>query len=236
VEKFHLGDTAVGRRIGEGRNGPLDTEIVGVVHDAKYSSVRQDVPALLYRPYRQNEELMAAYYYLRTAQPPETLLSAISPVVAEQDPGVPVRDLATLPDQVRDNVFLDRMISLLSAAFALLATLMAALGLYGVLAYTIQQRTREFGLRMALGADPADLGGMVLRQVARMTIIGGALGLTAALGLGTAAQSLLFGLESYDPAVALGSAVLLAGVALAAGLVPAMKAARTDPMRALRSL
>jgi ABC-type antimicrobial peptide transport system permease subunit len=154
--------------------------------------------------------------------------------VAEQDPGVPVRDLMTMPDQVRDDLFLDRMISLLSASFAALATIMAALGLYGVLAYTTAQRTREFGLRMALGAEASQVRALILWQVARMTFVGGAMGLVAALAIGTAAQSMLFGLDGFDPLVLGLSVSLLAAVALGAGLLPANRAARTEPMRALR--
>ncbi|MCC7176994.1 MAG: ABC transporter permease [Acidobacteria bacterium] len=235
VRKFDLGASAVGVRMGDGRSGPTDTEIVGVVRDAKYSDVKGDVPALVYRPYRQNPALFASYFYVRSAQPPEALLAALPRVVAEQDPAVPVRDLMTMSEQVRDNVFLDRMISLLSASFAVLATLMAALGLYGVLAYATAQRTREFGLRMALGAAPAQLRALILWQVARMTMVGGVLGLAAALALGTAVRSLLFGLDGYDPVVVGLSVVLLAVVAVGAGLLPAVRAARTDPMQALRA-
>ena len=165
---------------------------------------------------------------------PETVLASLPPLVAGIDPNIPVRDLITVPDQVRDNVFLDRMISLLSASFATLATLMAALGLYGVLAYTIAQRTREFGLRMALGADPSQLRALILRQVGRMTIVGGALGLGAASALASAARSLLFGLDAYDPLVVGVSVGLLTVVAFGAGLLPAIRAARINPVRALR--
>jgi predicted permease len=234
VKKFELGGSAIGRHVALTQGAPLDIEIVGIVRDAKYSNVKRDVPALVYRPYRQNPALFAAYFYARTAMPPEAMLVSLPAVVASIDPGVPVRDLMTLPEQVRDNVFLDRLISLLSASFATLATLMAALGLYGVLAYTIAQRTREFGLRMALGADPAQLRGLVLWQVARMTLIGGTIGLAAALGLGTAARSLLYGLEGYDPLVVSLSVVLLMLVAFGAGLLPALRASRINPVRALR--
>ena len=136
--------------------------------------------------------------------------------------------------QVRENVFLDRMISTLSAGFAVLATLLAAVGLYGVLAYTVTQRTREFGLRMALGADGAMVRGLVLRQVLRMTAIGAGIGLVMAVALGRGAQSLLFQLQGWDPAVLTSSAVLLAFVALGAGLLPALRASRVEPMTALR--
>ena len=139
-----------------------------------------------------------------------------------------------MPQQVRENVFLDRFLTTLSAAFAVLATLLAAVGLYGVLAYTVAQRTREIGLRMALGADGGRVRRMVLARVGRLTVVGGVIGLAAALGLGHLARSLLYGLEGQDPVVLALSVVLLALVALGAGLVPAFKASRIDPMRALR--
>ncbi len=125
------------------------------------------------------------------------------------------------------------VISILSAAFAALATLLAAIGLYGVLAYTVAQRTREIGLRMALGADGGRVRGMVMRQVGRMTLIGGAVGLTLAIGLGRLAGSLLFELESADPLVMIVAVVALSLVALGAGAIPAWRASRIEPMRAL---
>ncbi|MPY91230.1 MAG: FtsX-like permease family protein [Luteitalea sp.] len=131
-------------------------------------------------------------------------------------------------------VFLDRLISVLSTAFAILATLLAAIGLYGVLAYTVAQRTREIGLRMALGAAPGRVRGMVLGQVAVMTAVGGVMGLAGAVALGRAAQTLLFELEGHDPMVLTVAAVALTLVALGAGGIPAHRASRVDPMRALR--
>jgi ABC-type antimicrobial peptide transport system permease subunit len=154
--------------------------------------------------------------------------------VARLDPNLPIENLRTMPQQIRDNVFLERVMSTMSASFAALATLLAAIGLYGVLAYTIAQRTREIGLRMALGADRRNVRGMVFRQVAWMTGIGAVIGLIGALGLGRAAQSLLFELQGHDPAVLGVAVVLLALVALGAGMIPAQRASRIDPMRALR--
>jgi ABC-type antimicrobial peptide transport system permease subunit len=162
------------------------------------------------------------------------MLSAIRDVVKRIDATIPVEELKTLPQQVRENVFLDRMISILSASFAVLATLLAGVGLYGVLAYSVSQRTREIGVRMALGADRRQVRGLVMRQVGLMTAIGGAIGIAAALGLGKAARSLLFGLEGHDALVFSLSVVLLSLVALAAGYLPARRAAQVDPMQALR--
>jgi predicted permease len=234
ARKFNLGLNPIGRRLSRRGAAALDTEIVGLVRDAKYSDVKAEVPAVIYEPYRQKPDLFAMYFYVRTALPPELLLAAVPAVVRAIDPRVPVRDLLTMPQQVRENIFLDRMVSVLSLAFASLATVMAALGLYGVLTYTISQRTREIGLRMALGADAATVRGMVLGQMARMTVAGAGLGLLAAFGLGAAAQSLLYGLDGFDPLVVASSVGLLAIIAMAAALAPAMRAARIDPMRALR--
>jgi ABC-type antimicrobial peptide transport system permease subunit len=161
-------------------------------------------------------------------------MRTIPSVIARLDANLPVDELKTLPQQVRENVFLDRMISKLSASFALLATLLAAIGLYGVLAYTVAQRTREIGVRMALGADAGRVRIMVLRQVGLMTLIGGLAGLAGAVALSRVATTLLFGLEGTDPVVMVSAAVLLTLVALAAGGIPATRAARVDPMQALR--
>lgn len=139
-----------------------------------------------------------------------------------------------MPQQVRENIVLDRVLTTLSASFAALATLLAAVGLYGVLAYTVAQRTRELGLRMALGADGARLSRMVFWQVGRMTLIGGVIGLLAAIGLGTLARSQLFELEGHDPVVLVAATALLSLVALVAGLLPAIRASRVDPMHVLR--
>jgi predicted permease len=235
TRKFNLGNDAVGKRMREsGGNGPLDVEIVAVVQDAKYSDVKRPIVAQYFTPYRQSQALGFGYFYLRTALEPEQLLTAVPGVVKARDPNLPIDDLKTMEMQIRENVFLDRMISVLSTAFALLATLLAAVGLYGVLAYTVAQRTREFGLRMALGADGARVRGLVMRQVLVMAVIGGLVGLAAAVGIGQAAQSLLFEIRGYDPVVVGVSVVLLSIVTLVAGYLPALRASRIDPMKALR--
>ena len=235
AKKFNLGREAVGKRIGTGEDqDKMDIQIVGLVQNAKYSEVKQEMPPLFFTPYRQDSTVGSINFYVRTSLEPQQLLRTLPAVIARLDPNLPVENLKTMPQQVRENVFLDRMISTLSAAFAALATMLAAVGLYGVLAYTVAQRTREIGVRMALGADGRRVRGMVLRQVGRMTLVGGAIGVAAALGLGRAAQSLLFGLEGHDPLVVATAAVVLALVAFGAGYIPAARAARVEPMQALR--
>jgi len=233
AKKFNLGRDAVGKHMSQ--DGPkLDIEIVGLVQNAKYSEVKQEVPPLFFRPYRQSERVGSNTFYVRTSSSPAQILRAIPAVVARLDPNLPVEDLKSMPQQVRENVFLDRMISTLSAAFAFVATILAAIGLYGVLAYTVSQRTREIGLRMALGADAARVRGMVLRQVAISILIGGVIGIGAAIALGRSAESLLYQLKGYDPVVLAVAAALLTLVALAAGYIPAYRASRVHPMQALR--
>lgn len=231
--KFNLGRDAVGKRIGN-RGGELDTEIVGLVRNARYQSVREEVPPMFFRPYRQEEQTGYLTFYAATALVPEQLIPQLARVVARLDPNLPVENMRTMPQQVRENVFLDRMIGVLSSAFACLATLLAAVGLYGVLAYTVAQRTREIGLRMALGAAPGQVRAMVLRQVGLMTTVGGAIGLGLAVVLGRFAESVLYQLKGADPAVMVSAVAALALVSLAAGLIPARRAARVDPMHALR--
>ncbi len=235
ARKFGLGSDVVGKFMGTGgATDSLDMQIVGLVRDAAYSEVKDTVPPLFFVPYRQRERMGALSFYVRTTQAPEQMIRTVATVVQRIDPDLPLEDLKTLPQQVRENVFLDRMISTLSATFAGLATLLAAIGLYGVLAYTVAQRTREIGVRMALGADAGRVRTMVLRQVGRMALVGGVIGVAAALALGRAAQSLLFGLEGHDPVVVALSAVILTGVALGAGYVPARRASLIQPQRALR--
>ena len=162
------------------------------------------------------------------------MVRAIPGVVAKLDPNLPVDNLKTLDEQVEERVSVDRLIGTLTGAFALLATLLAAVGLYGVIAYSVAQRTREIGLRIALGAGGSRIQGMVLKQVGLMILIGGLIGIAAALGIGRAAQSLLFGLQGHDPLVLVLVTVTLAGVAFVAGYLPARRASRVDPMQALR--
>ncbi|MGH7713981.1 MAG: ABC transporter permease [Gemmatimonadaceae bacterium] len=236
AKKFNLGKDAVGKRMSTNgsRGNELETEIVGLVKDAKYSDVKDEIPPLFFTPHRQDNRVGSMNFYVRTSLSSGDLLRTVPVVIARLDPNLPVDELKTMPAQVRENVFIDRMIGTLSSSFAVLATLLAAVGLYGVLAYIVAQRTREIGVRMALGAHAGTVRGMILRQVGVLTLIGGAIGVAAAIGLARAARSLLFRLEGHDPVVLTIATALLAMVALGAGYIPARRASRVDPIKALR--
>src|SRR6185503_5365120 len=204
------------------------------IEDAKYSEVKDTIPPVFYTPWHQDSRVGFINFYVKTSTPPEAILRSIPTLIKRLDPGLPLEGLKTMPQQIRENVFLDRMISILSASFAVLATLLAAVGLYGVLAYTVAQRTREIGVRMALGADGGRVQRMVLRQVGVMVVMGATIGVFGAYALGRAAQSLLFGLQGHDTVVFVSAVLLLAAVAFGAGWLPARRASKTQPMMALR--
>jgi len=235
AKKFNLGMDAVGKRMSRDRGGKeLNIEIVGLAKDSKYSEVKAEINPVVLMPYRQDENLSFANFYVRTQHDEQQLLSTIPGVIRRLDPNLPVARIRTMETDVQQNVSLDRFVTSMSASFAALATLLAAIGLYGVLAYTVTQRTREFGLRMALGADRANVRRLVLRQVAIMTIVGGVIGIASAFALGRVAESLLFQMSARDPLIFTGAVIALVLVAFGAGLLPAHRAAGVNPMQALR--
>ena len=234
VKKFIPKGEAVGRRMAAGGTNKPDVEIVGVVKNAKYSEVKDNPPPLFYFPYRQNAQIGSMVYYVRTALPASQIMPVIRRKVQELDANLPLENLKTVQAQIEENIFVDRMISTLAASFALLATVLAAVGLYGVLAYMVSSRTREIGIRLALGADIGSVRKLVLNEVAILLLIGVVIGLPAAVGVGKLAQSLLFGLKPYDPLTLGIAALVITGVSFAAGYGPAWRATRIDPMRALR--
>jgi ABC-type antimicrobial peptide transport system permease subunit len=172
-------------------------------------------------------------YYVRTSLNADETVAAIRQVMLRLDQNLPIEGLRTMDDVMRGATTPQRLMSVMTGAFAALATLVAAIGLYGLLAFAVAQRTSEIGLRMALGATPGGVGWMVLRQVGAIVLVGGTLGLVVAILLGRAAQALLFGLQFHDPLVLASSIVVLMFAALAAGFVPAYRATQIDPMRAL---
>jgi predicted permease len=235
VRRFDLGGDVVGKRLGnDGPAGELDIEIVGVVADAKYSNVKAPTPPQFFMPHSQSANLGGLTFYVRAALEPDALASTIRRVVSGIDPDLPIGEVVAMRRVVQGNVFLDRLVAALSSGFAVLATALAAIGLYGVLAYSVAQRTREFGLRFALGARSGQLRGMVLKQVAAIAVVGVSIGLVAALALGRVAETLLFGLSGYEPLVFAAAAVVLSLVAFAASFLPAYRASKVQPMEALR--
>jgi predicted permease len=234
AHKFGLVRETLGKRMSRGTPA-LDLEIVGLVRDFKHSNIGDAASPMYFVPHRQsNNRPGMMTFYVRTSLNAGQTVAAVEQVMRRLDRNLPIEGLRTMDDAVRRATAPQRLMSVMTGAFATLATLVAAIGLYGLLAFTVAQRTPEIGLRMALGATRGGVGWMVLRQVGVIVIVGGALGLAFAIGVGHAAQTLLFGLRFHDPVVLASSIAVLVLVALAAGFVPAYRAARVDPMRALK--
>ncbi len=236
ARRYFKDGNALGRHIGMGGDPgtKLDIEIVGVVRDTKYESMRDEIPIEVYEPYHQVDFVIGMYAYIRTARQPEQAFSSIRRVVNGLDPNLPVSEMKTLEKQQEDSLITERLVATLSTGFGILATLLAAIGLYGVMAYMVAQRTREIGVRMALGAASADVVWLVMKEVLLLVGIGIAIGLPAAWGLTRFAKSQLYGIQPND---ALTLVLAIAGIASAAilsGYIPARRATLIDPMRALR--
>jgi predicted permease len=236
VKRFGLGANPVGERVSRESREQLDIEIVGFVADAAYDSVKDVFPAQIMLPWRQANRIDdGASFYVRGELPPEALLTAIPRVVERVDSNLSIIEPRTLESQVWRHLRTDWLLVTLSGTLAVVATLLAALGLYGVLSCMVAQRTREIGLRLALGAEPAAVRHMVLNQVGWMAGIGVPVGMLAALLIGNLAASQLFGLAPTDPRAVIAAAVVLAGSVLGASYWPARRASRVDPVVALRA-
>jgi predicted permease len=240
AKKYWGDETAVGRRFAFGRDRDTEIEIVGVVKDSKHATLREEIPRFVYVPYMQNDELSGLTFYVRTGADPQAMAGTVRSVVQQIDPSLPLYDLKTMEVQARESLFVERIMAGLSVAFGVVATVLAAIGLYGVMSYAVARRTREIGIRMALGADRRKVLGLVLAEVGVMALGGILVGLAATAGLvrllgSEAAERMLFGLSPADPATIAASTVVLAVVAMVAGFVPARRATAIDPMRALRA-
>ena len=236
ARRFFAGRNPVGLHFGFGnaKEAKVDIEIVGVVKDSKNTDVRQTVPPFAFLSYSQSKLAGNATFYVRTNQDPAALTVSVRNLVEGLDGNLPIYDVRTLTAQVDDIMFTDRLVTVFSLALGLLASLLAAVGLYGVMAYVVARRTREIGIRMALGATRHSVAWMVVREILGMLAAGLVLGLIAAYGIGRVIESLLFGVKASDPFVYAIAAALLVAVALLAGWLPSRKAASVDPMVALR--
>jgi predicted permease len=236
ARKFFPGRNPIGLHIGFGTDPgtPTDMEVIGVVKDFKYTNLRDEIPEQAFLPYLGTRYLGEMTVYLRTTGDPNQLMSAVRSKVRDMDSNLPIYDMRTTEVQINNSLSTERMIASLSAVFGFLATLLAVIGLYGVMAYTVAQRTREVGIRIALGAARGNVIWLVMREVLLLVAIGVAAGVTASLALTRVVQSQLFGLTPHDPLTLGLATAALAIVACAAGYIPALRASRLDPMAALR--
>ncbi len=220
--------------LGGGDNVQADIEIVGVVKDSKGTSVDGKIEPFLYLPWQQDPKLGQLTFYVRTANDPAALAPSLRAAVRRLDPELPVFDVKTLRTQISESLTSRRLVMILSSAFGALAALLSALGIYGVLAFAVAQRRLEIGVRVALGATPGEVRGLILSEVGRFLAVGCAIGLPAAFGLGKAVQSILYGVRAADAPIFAACLALLCAVAFAAAYPSAHRAARLDPMKALR--
>jgi predicted permease len=225
----------IGRRIvlGLAADSP-EIEIVGVTADARYTSMRHDAPATVYLPYRQ-EPLTAATFAVRVEGDPAAAAPAVREAMRQLDPALPLAALRTQDDQIRSSLSQERLFARLSTLLGAVTLLLAAIGLYGLLAYAVTSRTPEIGVRMALGAARSSVRWMILKQSLALVIAGLALGVPAARAGTRYVESMLFGLTPTDPMSMIVAATALLAISLIAALVPAQRASRVDPIVALRT-
>ncbi|MGC1911222.1 MAG: FtsX-like permease family protein, partial [Candidatus Acidiferrales bacterium] len=236
ARRYFAGRNPIGLHLARGAGDGVhpDTEIVGVVADSKHSSVREQIKPFVFYPYSQDPLLEDATFYVRTGQQPAALIGTLKKTVAKFDASLPLFNAMSLDDQVDQSVYSDRLLTFFSLSLAALAALLAALGLYGVLAFVVARRTREIGIRIALGATSQHVSRLIVREVLSVCAAGIGVGLAAAWLVGRLIESQLYGVKPGSPPVFLAAALLLSSVAFAACYFPARRATRVDPMVALR--
>ena len=234
AQHFFAGRSAVGRHIGQG-GGPkakLDIEIIGVVADSLYEGPREGVHRQVFVP---NWGKNSAAFYVRTQTPSDTAYRLLRDSVKQLDASMPVYAMKTVEAQLDETLLTDRLVAMLSIGFGALATLLASIGLYGVMAFVVARRRKELGIRLALGAQPGAVVWLMMRDVLLLVGVGLVVGVPAAMGLGRYVASQLYGIQPHDPVIAASTVALLTLVSAAAGLVPATRASRTDPNQVLRT-
>jgi predicted permease len=234
AKAFFPNANPVGQTIVACDAGATPVEIVGVSADAKYSSLRDDVPPTVYFPYLQDKDESGMTFELKTSASAASIVPAIREAVRSVDPDLPLLEIRTQTQQINATLSNERVFATLSTGFGVLALILASIGIYGVMAYTVSRRTNEIGIRMALGARSGAVLGMILRETLLLVLVGVVGGLAAAYAVARLTASMLYGLKPTDPVTFAGAALLLILVALAAGFTPANRASRVDPMTALR--
>jgi predicted permease len=232
---FFPGGNPVGRHLAFGAGDvKLNIEIVGVVRDSNHMDLREKVARFVYIPYSQDTRSGSMHYYVRTTTNPLIFTGDIRRTVRDMDSNVPLNQVSTLTTQIAESVYGDRMVAWLASAFGAVAACLAAIGLYGLISYTVTRRTSEIGLRMALGASPAAVLWLILRKSLILVLLGVVLGTALALASMHLVASLLYGLNATSPLVFVAATVLLGSVAVLASYIPARRATKIDPMVALR--
>jgi predicted permease len=234
AQRFFPGTNPIGKRFRTSTAADW-TEIVGICANSHYQTLKEETPRTYFTPYRQAKEMANATFIVRSELPAATLVPALRHAVQQVDANLPVRNIRTQQEQIDETMQQERLFATLTAGFGLLALVLACVGIYGIMAYTVSQRTNEFGIRLALGALRGQIRGMVLREAAWIAGAGVALGAAATLLLARLVQAMLFGVKPYDPVSLAGSGVLLLLLALLASFVPAQRATLIDPMEAMRN-
>lgn len=236
ARRFFPDRNPIGRRFTYGAGNVVpDIEIVGVVKDMRYANVREETAAFVYQPYTQDEKLGQLTFYVRTGQDALSLVPSLRQAVNRLDANLPIYDIKSVESVVNENLFGERMLAFLSICFGGLAALLAGVGLYGVLAYWVVQRSHEIGIRIALGAAPSNIRRLILGQGLKLTLAGLAVGLVAALAAAQLLSGLLYGVKTIDPLTFLNAGLLLAVIAFLACYLPARRATKVDPITALRN-
>ena len=236
ADLFFPHQNPVGKRFSPGPKGKgrVWIEIVGVCANTRYDSLRSNSPPLHFGLYRQQPEVGGLTYIIRTPMKAEAIVPSLRAAVQRIDRDLPLLDIRTQRQQIDADLQQERTFASLSSGFGLLALMLACVGIYGIMAYTVAQRTNEIGIRLALGAGRGQVRGMVLRESGWLALAGVAAGISVALGLGRLVASLLYGVKPADPLSVLGASLLLLAVALSSGWIPARRASHLEPMDALR--